>query len=367
MISEGLVTLAVLSLLAVVIVLSTLIVLIRGVRSHEQRRRERTAEPVRGLLFELLCAEGDEQNRLLERLAAIDRRAWSALEPHVAELLEKVSGGARTALIRLYGLRGATAAAVTDLTRHSAVRRGRAAQVLGRLAHTPAVPTLCRLLDDRDPEVRRAAARALGRCRDPAAVPYLLACLTGPRTVPPGVVTHALSALGPEGMRSVAVGLDHPEHLARAVAVEVLGETGAVSRTAEVVHALRADTHAEVRIRAARALGRLGMPDGLEPLLAAVPPGRPVALRIVAVSALGSLGAVAATPRLAALLDDTDPHVAATAARALLRLGPQGEAALRSAADGSRPDGRAAAHARAALAEAAVGGTRLDVRAEVAL
>jgi hypothetical protein len=66
------------------------------------------------------------------------------------------------------------------------------------------------------------------------------------------------------------------------------------------------------------------------------------------------------------VLGDADPHVAGTAARALLRLGPAGEAALREAAAG-RSHARAAAQARAALAEAAVGGTRHDVLVEVAL
>lgn len=207
---------------------------------------------------------------------------------------------------------------------------------------------MCRLLADRDPEVRLAAARALGRCGGLESVPYLLESLHGPRTVPPGAVTRALVSLGPEAQWNVAAGLEHPEPLARAVTVEIL------------------DPQTEVRIKAARALGRLGMPDGLEPLLAAVRPGRSVALRMVGAGALGSLGAVAATGPLAELLGDPDPHVAATAARALLQLGPEGRAALRTAADG-RSGGPAAAQARAVLAESAVGAARHDVRAEVVL
>jgi HEAT repeat protein len=157
----------------------------------------------------------------------------------------------------------------------------------------------------------------------------------------------------------------HPEPLVRAVAIEVLGATGGVSQTPGIVRALDGDPHPEVRIKAARALGRLGMPDGLEPLLAAVLPGRPAALRIVATGALGTLGAVAATARLQELLSDLDPRVAGTAARSLLRLGPAGEAALRATAD--RTDGPAAAQARAALDESAVAGSILDVRVEVAM
>lgn len=366
MIPLDFITGALLYLLAVGLALSLLVTVIRGARTLRRRRRERVAAPVRGLLLELLCAPEEEQGELLERMARIDRRTWTALEPTVAAMLGKVSGRARTALVRLYEMRGSAAQAVADLGSRSAVRRGRAAQVLGQLRHRPATPSLCRLLDDRDREVRLAAARALGRTGDPAAVPHLLRSLHGPRAVSPKIVTAALTSLGADAWHRLAAGLQDPAPLVRAVAVEVLGVTGAIARTPDIVRALREDPETEVRIRAARALGRLGMPDGLEPLLAAIRPGQPAAPRIVAAGALGSLGAEAATGPLAALLGDPDPHVAGTVARALLRLGPTGEAALRGAVR-DRPDTRAAAQARAVLAEAAVGGTRHDVLVEVSL
>ncbi|MFJ9902557.1 HEAT repeat domain-containing protein [Streptomyces sp. NPDC101152] len=362
----GFVVRALLCLMAVILVMCLLIVGARGIRRYRQGRRERVAEPARGLLLQLLCTEEDEQTELLHRLAEVDKRTWSALEPTLTGLLEKVSGGARTALIRLYELRGAAVEAVADLTSHGAVRRGRAAQVLGQLSHRPAAASLCRLLADRDRDVRLAAARALGRCGEPEAVPHLLESLHGPRRLPPGVISMALVSLGPEAQRSVAAGLEHREPLVRAVAIEVLGATGAVSLTSRIARAQHEDPSVEVRIKAARALGRLGMPEGLEPLLAAVLPDRPVALRMVAAGALGNLGAVAATGPLADLLGDPDPHVAGTAARALLRLGPAGRAALHAVAD-DPSGGPAAAQARAVLSESAVGGERHDVRTEVAL
>ncbi|MFK4100128.1 HEAT repeat domain-containing protein [Streptomyces sp. NPDC019531] len=366
MIPNGIVSGALLCLPAVLLALGLLIVSNRCVRRLRQRRRERRAEPVRGLLLQLLCAEEDEQDELLRQLAEVDQRTWTALEPSLTALLGKVSGAARTALVRLYEERGVAVEAVADLESRSAARRGRAAQVLGQLSHRAAEPSLYRLLADRDPEVRLAAVRALGRCGGPATAPHLLDALSGSRTVPPGAVTGALVSLGPQAQRNVAAGLDHPEPLARAVAIEVLGATGVVSRTSDIARALCADPSDEVRIRAARALGRLGMPDGLEPLLQAVGPGQPLALRIVGTGALGNLGAVSATDRLAELLGDANRHVASTAARALLRLGPTGQTALQTAAAGARGE-QAAAQARAALAEAAVAGSQHDVRVEVPL
>ncbi|WP_405596787.1 HEAT repeat domain-containing protein [Streptomyces sp. NBC_01410] len=365
MIATSLVTGALMCLVTVVVLLGVLIVGLRVVRHYRQRRQDRIVAPVRGVLLELLCAEEDEQRDALDRLSELDDRTWGALEPTVALMFGKVSGQARAALIELFERRGATADAVADLGRRGAVRRGRAAEVLGQLRHTPAAPPLCRLLHDRDPEVRLVAARALGLIGEPSVVPQLLDCLYGPRTVPPAVVTRALTSFGPEALRSIAAGLDHPEPLVRAVAIETLGAIGGVSRTAEIASALSEDPDAEVRIRAARALGRLGMPDGLEPLLAAVGPGQPIALRRVAAGALGSLGAVAATARLRGLLGDPDDHVAGTAARSLLRLGDVGGVELRAAADG-RWGLRAAAQARAALAESSVIGASSAHVAEAA-
>ncbi len=357
MIHLGFVTQALLFLPGLGLVLSLLITGTRLVRTYRQGRRRRLAAPVRAVLLELLCAPEDEQSELLDRIAPADKRTWKALEPTVAAMLGKVSGRARTALVLLYERRGSPADAVARLRSRSAARRGRAAQVLGRLRHRPATESLCRLLDDRDREVRLTAARALGHIGDPVAVPHLLESLRGKRTVPPAVVTAALTSLGPDAVPRVTAGLGDPAPLVRAVAIEVLGVTGAITRTPDIVRALWEDPETEVRIRAARALGRLGMPDGLEPLLAGLRPGQPVTLRTVAAGALGNLGAVAATGPLKEVLGDADPHVAGTAARALLRLGPAGEAALREAAVG-RSEPRAAAQARAALAEAAVGSTR---------
>lgn len=366
MIPLAFVTRALMYLLALGLALSLLIAGIRAVRTLRQRRRRRVAAPVRAALLELLCAPEEEQSELLDRVTRVGGHTWKALEPTVAAMLGKVSGQARATLILLYERRGSPADAVARLRSRSAARRGRAAQVLGRLRHRPAAPSLCRLLGDRDREVRHAAARALGHVGDPAAVPHLLASLHGSRTVPPALVTAALTSLGPDAVPRVAAGLGDPAPLVRAVAIEVLGVAGAITRTPDIVRALREDPCTEVQVRAARALGRLGMPDGLEPLLAAVRPDRPAALRAVAAGALGSLGAVTAAGPLREVLADADPHLAGTAARALLRLGPAGEAALREAA-GARRDTRAAAQARAALAEAAVGGVRHDVPVEVGL
>jgi HEAT repeat protein len=287
---------------------------------------------------------GDEDETLTDQLAAVPPQTWRAVEPAAVAMLGKVRGEAHTALVAVFKQRGAGIRASHDLTARGAVRRARAAEVLGNLGAADAVPRLCELLRDRDADVRVVAARALGRIADAAAAGPLLAATVGARRVPPQLVAHALLRLGLAAQSETEKALDHPAELVRATAVEVLGLIGAVGAAKRVEFALRSDLSLPVRTRAARTLGRLGTFSALAPLLEAVEPGRPPALRAEAALALGELGARAAAQPLAALLADDDYQVAHQAARALLRLGGPGRDALERADDDrSRP------HAREAL------------------
>jgi HEAT repeat protein len=210
-----------------------------------------------------------------------------------------------------------------------------------------------RRLADRDPEVRQVAARALGRSGDPAAAQPLLACLAG-GSVPPRVVSQALLRLGSGAEPALVAALVEEDELIRAVAVEILGLSSAVSASRVVQACLMADESLEVRIRAARSLGRVGLPTALRPLLDATASDQPAPLRAVAARALGELGHPSAVPRLRDLLMDPVHRVAANAGRSLTLLGANGITALRAEVE-IRPDGPGAGHARESLA-------RLDLR-----
>jgi HEAT repeat protein len=108
-----------------------------------------------------------------------------------------------------------------------------------------------------------------------------------------------------------------------------------------------------VRVRAARALGRLGSPVAVDALLDAVADHRSTALRVTAAQALGALGAGRAVPVLAGLVGDPAHWLAHTAAAALVAAGPRGVAALRDLTGGADPG--AVAHAREALVTAGAG------------
>jgi HEAT repeat protein len=340
-----------------VALLGIVIVTARLIRGFRASRRARLAAPVRPLVLQLAGEDETLVSQAMAGLAALDRRHWRAIEPVMVSLLGKVQGDLRTSLAWLFDERGVTSRATRDLRARGIARRARAAALLGDLANAAASTALRELLDDRSFAVRVASARALGHIGDCGAAGPMLAKLTGHRRIPPHIVAYALMRLGPGIRADLVAAAGHAEALVRAVAIEILGLIKAVGATEAVIEALLRDPSDEVRIRAARALGRIGMPAGVQPLLAAVQAGEVPALRAVAAGALGELGAAEAAPGLAAWLNDPGYHVAHNAARSLLRLGRDGEAALAEAAVGTLGD-RAATHAQEALAMAALDAER---------
>jgi HEAT repeat protein len=312
---------------------ATLIVVKRLLSRRAERRALALTAPLRPALFSLLGADllDDEATEALEVLAAVDAASWRALEPTVVSLLTKVRGDAAEALTGLLARRGTLARALEDCTRRDPVRRCRGAELLGATRARDGVPTLVRLLADRDPEVRAVAVRALGAVGDPAAAPHLLGALAGDRTVPPRLVAVALVRLCPGPEEVLVSALSDSSELVRGMAAEVLGLAGAVTARTGLVEAV-SDPAVEVRVRAARALGRLGVPSALPVLLDALAPEQPTALRVAAAAALGQLGSPSAVPTLRAALDDPATEVARAAASALPALAAPGIAALREAA-----------------------------------
>ncbi|MFC6410959.1 HEAT repeat domain-containing protein [Planobispora longispora] len=146
-----------------VTLLGLVIVTGRALHRHRDRRNARLSAGVRPWLLELIGGDSEEVNEPLLQLAALDRRVWRAVEPGAISLLGKVSGNARTAMVRLLEQRGLARDALRNLSSLSSVRRASAAHVLGLLSHAEAAFPLVRLLSDRNAEVRATAVRALGQ------------------------------------------------------------------------------------------------------------------------------------------------------------------------------------------------------------
>ena len=88
---------------------------------------------------------------------------------------------------------------------------------------------------------------------------------------------------------------------------------------------LLGDGEARVRRRAALALGRVGLPEAVQPLVGLLGDEEPE-VRQMAAFALGLIGAAAARPALLAALGDADPEVQGRAAEALGTIGDPADA-----------------------------------------
>ena len=339
--------LALVSVALGVALMALAIVARRVIRRRIEARRLAITEPLRPQLIWMVAGEPHEAAAAVAALSKLDRSTWRAVEPSVVALLSKVRGESHTQVRDLLVRQGTlerTRAATRSL---DPVRRARAAHLLGQAGHRVARPDLERMLRDRDEDVRRVSAAALGHLGDPRSTTPLLRTLAARRAVPASVVASAVAELGQWAHAALFSAIGDESPLVRAVAIEICGLAGAVPASPVLRAALRHDGQIEVRVRAARALGRLGVPDAVADLVAAGGPKQPAALRMVVARALGDIGSPQAVPGLRRMLGAPEHRVAANAAAALARLGGYGVAALRDvAAEG----GRAGVEARAGLA-----------------
>jgi HEAT repeat protein len=142
--------------------------------------------------------------------------------------------------------------------RHSR-RRNAAMEALSR-GGTRSIPALLRALRSDDAELVMFAANVLGRTRDPAAVPHLVALL---EHQDPNVGQAAIDALA-QLRATVAVGslvkaLDRDPWL-RFSAVDALGEIGDAQAVGPLVGLLEDES---IRLGVIEALGKIGSPEAL--------------------------------------------------------------------------------------------------------
>jgi HEAT repeat protein len=330
-----------------VLLLGVAIVARRALRVRLDRRRDARCAPHRLNVMRLVAGERDEAAAAVRALGQVDDRDWRALRPGIEALLGKVRGESHAQVVELLHRRGSLEAALKATRSFDPVRRARAAHLIGTARQRSARGVLEHLLTDRDPDVRRVAAAALGHLGDPRSTAPLLHTLAERRSVPPSVVASAVAELGHWAHASLFSAIGDESPMVRAVAVEICGLAGGAPSAPVLRAALRHDSELEVRVRAARALGRLGVPGAVPDLVSASRPSEPAALRMVAARALGDIGSVDAVPGLRVMLDAPEHRVAANAAAALARLGGTGVSALREVAATA---GRSASEARAGLA-----------------
>ncbi|RBY93866.1 hypothetical protein DQ244_00335 [Blastococcus sp. TBT05-19] len=315
--------------------------LLRGRRSARDDRRKRELMPLVHAVLDDDPVDGAPLPDVVGAPADLDEI--------VLELLPQLRGSDRQTLRDLLAERGVVSRAVADLTARKSWRRGRAVALLGSAAGTDHIAAMVELLDDRSLEVRCAAARALGKAGDPAAVGPLLRATHGERALPSGVLGMALLDLGTTALPVLRDSLTGRNQVARGLVAELLGVHGDPS-AAPLLEALVRDAGEDLGVRrsAAAALGRIGSPTSTEPLVDALSNSPDPGLQRTSAEALGRIGHPLATIPLLAGLAAEDIAVRAACADALAALGADGRASLEAVATGP---GAAAPVARAALDE----------------
>jgi HEAT repeat protein len=247
------------------------------------------------------------------------RRDERALTEILADLAPALTGESRAAIAGHFESSGAVARVSRRLADPRAHRRAEHAAMLGDMCSQLAEVPLLQALNDRDPDVRLAAARSLGRLRPrTAAGPLLYALVQG--LVPRAVAASALISIGTAALPGIRNLLRDEEPAARASAVELLGRLGNPRDSLSLRERLGDDAPL-VRRRACEALARLGaddVGDALEELLS----DQVADVRISAATALATVGDERSAPTLLRLVQHDCVEVAEVAARALAAVAP---------------------------------------------
>jgi HEAT repeat protein len=190
--------------------------------------------------------------------------------------------------------------------------RWRAASRLGEIGDPRAVEPLIAVLrgrdqdDDNGADVRRHAAGALSRIGDPRAIEPLIAALKDPHALMRWEAGEALVRIGARAVEPLIAALKDQSEVQRWV---IVGQPGSGKREV-VMETVGRD--------AARALGSIGDPRAIEPLIAALKDSH-AQVRQAARVALVGIGAPSVEPLIAAL-NDPEQEVREAVAKALVSI-----------------------------------------------
>src|SRR2546426_336389 len=252
-------------------------------------------------------------DRVLEEIAALKDEDW-ALREEAATLLgefrdpravgplvealhdeDRAVREAATTALRKIG-RPALATLLAAVRHEEWVLRLHACEALGKIGAEEAVVPLCEvMLHDRDMAVRQDAAKALGSIGHPAAFEALEKAVTDLSVRP-----YAVDALGKlKDPRAVPILIDvvaGKNRPANARRVPVCGDESGALDVEEM----------EVQIFAVGGLAEIGDDRAIQPLIRALKDTR---LRAAAASALSKMGLRIAAPLVAAMKTETDSNI----------------------------------------------------------
>lgn len=323
----------------ILVILCSTIVFRAGRITMASRTQKRHSE-LRRLLVELTLGE-----RLNAQASQLSSYKLSDLDELSQAIATKIKGEAKQTIVDLLEERGSIDKAIRRTRNLGAIGRCRAASLLGNLAIDRSRGALEELLKDRNREVRVQAARALGNIGDPRSVPAILNCLDSRRnSLPFGVAIVALSKIGISGTQYLIDALSGRGEKQRGACAEILGLLNAIRAIPSLIDQYHSDESTDVKIRCARALGRIGSPKALGALLKGLE-SENLSIRLVTCRALAQIGHRDAIPYLATMVEQAEFQLSRIAALSLVKMGHQGFNALLDLANESTTGGRLAIEA----------------------
>lgn len=257
-------------------------------------------------------------------MASIEDR--SVLPPLVAALRDKAEVVRIAAIesLQAHPRKRIVPALVHVLGDESPIVRRQAARLIGRCGVVKAVSPLSVLLEDPEADVRIAVLESLALLGDMAAVPQLGFLLNEAwQNKNEDLLSQVASVLGeirdPRAILPLLNTMPGSGPVQQSRIVAALGQIGDASVLPALVDIMTKGATPAVRTAAVTSIGRLGVPESVEPLSRAVKAGQP--LKSAAVAALGDVPCEESVLQLMELLDDNDANIRRLAAVSLGSVG----------------------------------------------
>jgi HEAT repeat protein len=276
----------------------------------------------------LECLHDQDSSVQLSAVFALGKIKDAAAVPALLEIAQDDRSSIQWAVLEVLGAlrdRRALPPMIAALEHHDADVRWHAATALGKMGDFAAADALMKASRSKDTALNHAAVSALGEIGDSRAVPFLLEAVRDREREWSAV--FALARIKGPGVAAVLELARDPHVSVRSSAVGALEITGDPTVISVLVRALW-DPESEVWGRAKEALRRIGSP-AIPFLLDSLRQPNPPSQFRYAVDALLPWIGLRAEYLLAVALDDENPLVVKTAAKALHEMGSAaGRAAL---------------------------------------
>lgn len=254
--------------------------------------------------------------------------AWTAVEEALFKALNTETG--RDEAARLFESLGYARHYLRKLKNGNRWERALAAEKLGEIRYTAAVPHLLEATGSKKRDLKLMAVNALGAIRDESAIPHLITTLkhtlAHEEEVSVRVLKSAIISFGPAVLRDLLLELNDPDWRVRAAMLDIIGEIGNRGAAPELTRMLRDPEH-EVRAKAAKGLGKLRHREAVPELIRCLSDEDWVT-RLHSARALGLIGDGSALAPLKDAVCDRNWQVRAAASESLLRLGKKGHVEL---------------------------------------